>query len=274
MQQDIYMTTGEFARMMRVSKDTLFHYDKIGLLKPDIVKSNGYRYYSVYQADLLEAIFMLRDLGMPLKEIQEHLTRHHPQAMDRLFAERELQIDREIAKLQSMKRWLRWNRERIQDAAEIDTSKIMIKTLPERYYLYSKMTDGTAREIYMKSSRLIGQLMKAEPEAVYHFAVLQHRSNIDAGQYNSYDNTMVLLGKQPSNIPYRTLAPGRYLTGYHKGAWDTVGEAYERMLAYSREQEISLQEEFVERYVIDGFTASSEEDFITEITVGIAEEGE
>lgn len=274
MQQDIYMTTGEFARMMRVSKDTLFHYDKIGLLKPDIVKSNGYRYYSVYQADLLEAIFMLRDLGMPLKEIQEHLIRRHPQAMDRLFAERELQIEREIEKLQSMKRWLRWNRERIQDAAEIDTSKIMIKTLPERYYLYSKMTDGTDREIYMKSSRLIGQLMKAEPEAVYHFAVLQHRSNIDAGQYNSYDNTMVLLGKKPSQIPCRILAPGRYLTGYHKGSWDTVGEAYERMLAYSREQEISLQEEFVERYVIDGFTASSEEDFITEITVGIAEEGE
>ena len=43
MQQDIYMTTGEFARMMRVSKDTLFHYDKIGLLKPEIVKTNGYR---------------------------------------------------------------------------------------------------------------------------------------------------------------------------------------------------------------------------------------
>ena len=78
MQQDIYMTTGEFARMMRVSKDTLFHYDKIGLLKPEIVKTNGYRYYSVYQADLLEAIFMLRDLGMPLKEIQEHLAQRHP----------------------------------------------------------------------------------------------------------------------------------------------------------------------------------------------------
>ena len=44
------------------------------------------------------------------------------------------------------------------------------------------------------------------------------------------------------------------------------------MLACSREQELSLQEEFVERYVIDGFTASSKEDFITEITVGIAEE--
>lgn len=272
MQQDIYMTTGEFARMMRISKDTLFHYDKIGLLKPEIVKANGYRYYSVYQADLLEAIFMLRDLGMPLKEIQEHLAQRHPQAMERLFAEREVQIDREIEKLQSMKRWLRWNRKRIRDAAEIDTAEIVIKTFPERYYLYSKMTGGTDREIYMKSSRLIGQLIEAEPEAVYYFAVLQHRANINAGQYTSYDNTMLLLGKQPSNIPYRTLAPGRYLTGYHKGSWSTVGETYERMLACSREHELSLQEEFVERYVIDGLTASSEEDFVTEITVGVAEE--
>ena len=86
---------------------------------------------------------MLRDLGMPLKEIQEHLAQRHPQAMERLFAEREVQIDREIEKLQSMKRWLRWNRERIRDAAEIDTAEIVIKTFPERYYLYSKMTDGT-----------------------------------------------------------------------------------------------------------------------------------
>ena len=133
MQQDIYMTTGEFARMMRVSKDTLFHYDKIGLLKPEVVKTNGYRYYSVYQADLLEAIFMLRDLGMPLKEIQEHLAQRHPQTMERLFAEREVQIDREIEKLQSMKRWLRWNRERIRDAAEIDTAILPLQQDDRRH---------------------------------------------------------------------------------------------------------------------------------------------
>ncbi len=272
MQKDIYMTTGEFARMMRISKDTLFHYDKIGLLKPEIVKANGYRYYSIYQSDLLEAILMLRDLGMPLKEIRAHLENRNPQMMEQLFAEREMQINKEMEKLRSMKRWLKRNREMIWESLNLDTSQIGIVNLPERYYLYSKIVDGTDREIYVKSSKLIEQLMEAEPEAVYHFAVFQHRSRIEKRQYASYDNTLLLLGRKPLRIPYMTMKPGRYLIGYHRGMWNNTGEAYERMLEYSREHGIALQEEFMERYVVDGFAASSEEDFITEITVGIAEE--
>ena len=46
-----YMTTGEFASAMGVSKDTLFHYDDIGLFCPEKVSENGYRYYSIYQME-------------------------------------------------------------------------------------------------------------------------------------------------------------------------------------------------------------------------------
>ncbi|MEG0685305.1 MAG: MerR family DNA-binding transcriptional regulator, partial [Coprobacillus sp.] len=41
-----YFTTGEFARICKVPKHVLFHYDEIGLFKPTIVKENQYRYYS------------------------------------------------------------------------------------------------------------------------------------------------------------------------------------------------------------------------------------
>ena len=33
-----YYTTGEFAKLCHTTKETLFHYDSIGLLKPKIVK--------------------------------------------------------------------------------------------------------------------------------------------------------------------------------------------------------------------------------------------
>ena len=46
-----YMTTGGFASAMGVSKDTLFHYDDIGLFCPEKVSENGYRYYSIYQME-------------------------------------------------------------------------------------------------------------------------------------------------------------------------------------------------------------------------------
>ena len=60
MDRNLYMTTGEFAALMGVSKHTLFHYDDIGLFSPEYVAENGYRMYSLYQLETLETILMLR----------------------------------------------------------------------------------------------------------------------------------------------------------------------------------------------------------------------
>ena len=96
-----YMTTGEFASAMGVSKDTLFHYDDIGLFCPEKVSENGYRYYSIYQMETFDTIRMLRDLGMPLKEIRDMLAHRSPERVMHVFAEREQQIDRQIEKLKA-----------------------------------------------------------------------------------------------------------------------------------------------------------------------------
>lgn len=44
-----YFKTAEFAALCGVRKDTLLHYDHIGLLKPQWVGENGYRYYAAQQ---------------------------------------------------------------------------------------------------------------------------------------------------------------------------------------------------------------------------------
>lgn len=67
-------TTGEFAKLCNVRKDTLFYYDEIGLLKPEIIQDNGYRYYSANQLYLFDVISMLKECGTPLKEIREYIT--------------------------------------------------------------------------------------------------------------------------------------------------------------------------------------------------------
>ncbi|MGL5693003.1 MAG: MerR family DNA-binding transcriptional regulator, partial [Peptostreptococcaceae bacterium] len=37
-----YFTTGELAKLYKINKKTLFHYDEIDLFKPEKVMSNGY----------------------------------------------------------------------------------------------------------------------------------------------------------------------------------------------------------------------------------------
>ena len=63
-------TIGQFAKLHEINKKTLMWYDEIGILKPAVVKENGYRYYSFHQSSLLETILMLRELNVSIPEIQ------------------------------------------------------------------------------------------------------------------------------------------------------------------------------------------------------------
>ena len=68
------LKTAEFARLCATTKETLFHYDKVGVLKPVKVHANGYRYYKTEQFFLFSLISTLARSGVSLAEIRGLLT--------------------------------------------------------------------------------------------------------------------------------------------------------------------------------------------------------
>ena len=73
-----YYTAGELAKLFGIPKQTMFYYDKMGLLTPEFVAENGYRYYAMPQYLTLEIILFLRklDISVPhIKEFLEHRSR-------------------------------------------------------------------------------------------------------------------------------------------------------------------------------------------------------
>jgi len=66
-------TVKQVAKLSGVSVRTLHHYDEIGLLKPDSVGANGYRYYGQDELLRLQQILFHRELGFPLEEIRQVL---------------------------------------------------------------------------------------------------------------------------------------------------------------------------------------------------------
>jgi DNA-binding transcriptional MerR regulator len=66
-------TVKQVAKLSGVSVRTLHHYDEIGLLKPDSVGANGYRYYGADELLRLQQILFHRELGFPLDEIRQVL---------------------------------------------------------------------------------------------------------------------------------------------------------------------------------------------------------
>ena len=68
-------TIKQIADLAGVTTRTLRYYDQIGLLSPSHTGDNGYRYYDQGSLLQLQQILFLRELDVPLKEIQAILSR-------------------------------------------------------------------------------------------------------------------------------------------------------------------------------------------------------
>ena len=66
---DKMYSTGKFAKLANVTERTIRYYDKIGLLKPSFVLSNGYRQYTDSDLLKLQKILSLKHLGFSIEEI-------------------------------------------------------------------------------------------------------------------------------------------------------------------------------------------------------------
>ncbi len=63
-------TTGQFAKKANVSVRTIQYYEKRGLIFPELIGENGYRYYGEEEFGRLQRILTLRLLGFSLEEIR------------------------------------------------------------------------------------------------------------------------------------------------------------------------------------------------------------
>lgn len=64
-------TIGQLSRICKVSAKALRHYEKLGLLVPaQVGRDNLYRYYARDQVPVLRKIILLKDLGIPLKDVK------------------------------------------------------------------------------------------------------------------------------------------------------------------------------------------------------------
>lgn len=63
----------KLAKIAMVSVRTLHYYDEIGLLRPKLVKSNGYRFYGQKELLILQQILFFRELDFTLDQIKSML---------------------------------------------------------------------------------------------------------------------------------------------------------------------------------------------------------
>lgn len=87
-------TVKQLADLAGVSRRTLHFYDQIGLLKPDLVRNNGYRQYGEAALLRLQQILFFRELDLGLEEIGRLLDNPGFDTLQALGAHREALLAR------------------------------------------------------------------------------------------------------------------------------------------------------------------------------------
>lgn len=105
------LTIGEFATLTRLSVRTLRRYHAAKLLEPDTVDPfTGYRYYAPEQIPTAQVIHQLRQLDVPLAEVESILAADDPQRRAGVIAGHlqrlEAELDRTQAAVTSLRRLL------------------------------------------------------------------------------------------------------------------------------------------------------------------------
>ena len=128
------LTIGQFAALHGINKKTLMWYDEIGLFKPAAINpENGYRYYNYYQSPILETILLLRELDVPINEIQIFMKNRSAENLKCLLDEKITALDHNIIHLQAIRKTLCNHYHNMVTLLTMDLSEISIIEKEERY---------------------------------------------------------------------------------------------------------------------------------------------
>lgn len=99
-EMDIKFTVKELSKIVGVSSRNIRYYDDIGLFKCSGTLENGYRYYTIDKIEEIYLINYLRHMGIPIKEIKQHLENRNIDEYGTILSKQLKKISEEILQLQ------------------------------------------------------------------------------------------------------------------------------------------------------------------------------
>lgn len=101
-EEPYYLKISEMAEMFQITTKSLRLYEKMGLFSPAFINGeNGYRFYTIDQANRLNTILSLKSVGFSLLEIKEMFERKlDARECEHLFQKKRAAVQKELDSLQ------------------------------------------------------------------------------------------------------------------------------------------------------------------------------
>lgn len=264
-------TTGEFAKICGVSKQTLFYYDEVGIFKPETVRENGYRLYTYLQLEAFSVIHTLREMGTPIKEIKSYLDKRSPDAFIALFERQRNALEETLQNLHRIHQMMDEKIELVRRAKEIDCDTVKLETQPAEFLVLSQSIEGVSDDesLTILTEHLNLCSRNKLPCAAFLGTMVTREAILNTG-CSQYAYFYTKVSAPPTDLPVHYKPAGVFATAYHRGSYESTAETYQKLLAFLRKNKLQVGAYSYEDGLLDEITNQHSEDYITKISVEIA----
>jgi len=134
-------TINKFAKISRLTRDTLVHYDNLGLLSPIYRGTNNYRYYSAEQLSVVNVIRTLQEMGMTLGEIKSLTHNMNPELISEALEQQNIIIEQKIKEWFRAQKLLFTIRKTINSILDVDEDRITISFMKAEAIILGDLND-------------------------------------------------------------------------------------------------------------------------------------
>ncbi|WP_312650471.1 MerR family transcriptional regulator [Aminipila sp.] len=263
-----YYTTGEFAKLCNVKKQTLFHYDNIGIFSPEVIGENGYRYYSYQQIEVFEIITMLKELDMPLKDIKNYLDTRTPESLIQLLHEKQKEVDNKLTELEWIKNYIKTKTDITTEGLQAETEKVTYVKMPEEYLIatdYSGTPDD--RSIAAAITKHYNYCHDLGLYMIHSIGSTIRISDMPKSEiYYSYTHIYTkVLNKRYPNLHIKPA--GTYAVIYHRHGYNTAFESYKMLINDLLKKGYTPGEYFYEDTMLDELSMCGYDNYMIKISV-------
>jgi len=267
-----FFTVNEFAKISRTTKDTLLHYDRIGLLSPEARGDNKYRYYSIRLLAGVNVIRTMQRLGMTLEEIKELRDQRTPELTEKMFKHQIEKIDERIDEWIRARKLLLALQKNIHDVADVDEAGITIKFLPAEAIVLGGLNDySRGKNAYDALLSFYNAIGKKYPDMDLNYPVWAAFSEERIKQYDWVWPDRYYFSN-PEGDDRRPA--GLYATGYTRGGYGGGGLLYRRLLAYIADNGFEVCGNAYEEYPLNEMCITDENNYLIRVMIAVREKGQ
>ncbi|WP_440119317.1 MerR family transcriptional regulator [Paenibacillus sp. QZ-Y1] len=264
-------TTSEFARMCGVTKHTLFHYDEIGLLKPEYTNSKGYRFYGVQQFYVLDIIHVLKKAGSSLQEIKTFIQNQNTPLLIELFEQKLKDLEVERLRIKHMQKLLNGAIVMTQQAMTVSSEGPQIEECEEEYFIVVQLEQGDGDKEF--SHKLIKHRNHCEEQRIdYEFPLwtIVSQECFEAGQY--YPEYFCNKIEGPIEGESIFIKPqGKYAVMNHRGSYESMPQTYSLLKQYIEEEGLMICGHAYAIELLSYFAENNPDTYIIKIYVEVCQ---